>query len=66
MTLTGRLAGETLRQHEFPVVKPGVFVARAAGITASLRADRAGQEYLRLSAHFYNTDEELQRTLDLL
>ena len=37
-----------------------------AGIVASLRTDRKGQNYLRLSPHFYNTDAELQRVLNLL
>jgi selenocysteine lyase/cysteine desulfurase len=37
-----------------------------AGIITSLRVDRAGQKYIRLSPHFYNTDEELQRLLALL
>jgi len=37
-----------------------------AGVIASLRTDRKGQNYLRLSPHFYNTDEELQRLLALL
>jgi len=37
-----------------------------AKITASLRVDRQGQRYLRLSPHFYNTDAELQRVLELL
>jgi selenocysteine lyase/cysteine desulfurase len=39
---------------------------RAAGIEMSLRGDRAGRQYLRISAHFYNTDDELRRTLELL
>ena len=38
----------------------------AAAITASLRVDRKGRNYLRLSPHFYNTDAELQRTVELL
>jgi cysteine desulfurase/selenocysteine lyase len=38
----------------------------AAGIAASLRIDRSGRRYLRLSPHFYNTDAELQRVLELL
>jgi len=38
----------------------------AAGIITSLRSDRDGREYLRLSPHFYNTDAELQRVLDLI
>ncbi len=37
-----------------------------ANIVTSLRADRAGGKYIRLSPHFYNTDEELQRLLALL
>lgn len=37
-----------------------------AGIITSLRANRAGQRYLRLSPHFYNTDAELHRLLELL
>jgi cysteine desulfurase/selenocysteine lyase len=37
-----------------------------AGIVASLRTDRKGQNYIRLSPHFYNTDTELQRVLELL
>lgn len=38
----------------------------AAGIVTSLRADRAGTRYLRLSPHYYNTDAELDRALALL
>jgi len=37
-----------------------------AGITASLRTDRQGRNYIRLSPHFYNTDAELQRVLERL
>jgi selenocysteine lyase/cysteine desulfurase len=36
------------------------------GIVTSLRVDRAGQQYIRLSPAFYNTDVELQRVIDLL
>ena len=38
----------------------------AAGIVASLRTDRKGQNYLRFSPHFYNTDAELEWTVKLL
>ena len=38
----------------------------AASIIVSLRMDRSGRKYLRLSPHFYNTDAELQRLLDML
>jgi len=37
-----------------------------AGIVASLRTDRKGQNYIRLSPHFYSTDAELQHVLNLL
>jgi cysteine desulfurase / selenocysteine lyase len=37
-----------------------------AGIVASLRTDRKGQNYIRFSPHFYNTDAELRRVLELL
>jgi selenocysteine lyase/cysteine desulfurase len=37
-----------------------------AGIVASLRTNRAGQNFIRLSPHFYNTDAELQCALELL
>lgn len=35
-------------------------------IVTSLRADRTGQKFIRLSPHFYNTDAELERLLGLL
>lgn len=38
----------------------------AAGIETSLRADRSGQHYIRVSPHFYNTDEEIHRLLENL
>lgn len=38
----------------------------AAGIIASLRADRTGQQYIRLSPHFYNTDAELHKVMEML
>lgn len=34
-----------------------------AAISVSLRTDRAGQNYIRLSPHFYNTDAELDKLL---
>ena len=36
------------------------------GVIASLRTDRKGQNYIRLSPHFYNTDAELRRVVELL
>jgi cysteine desulfurase / selenocysteine lyase len=37
-----------------------------AGIITSLRADRSAQNYIRISPHFYNTDAELRKVLDVL
>ena len=36
------------------------------GIIASCRKDRSGAEYLRFSPHFYNTEAELDRALEVL
>jgi cysteine desulfurase/selenocysteine lyase len=38
----------------------------AAGIITSLRANRAQQQFIRISPHFYNTDAELHRLLELV
>lgn len=38
----------------------------AAKIVTSLRADRKGQKYIRISPHFYNTDAELQRVMEMV
>ncbi len=38
----------------------------AAGVVTSLRTDRTGRRYIRLSPHYYNTDAELDRALALL
>jgi cysteine desulfurase / selenocysteine lyase len=38
----------------------------AAGIITSLRMDRSGRRFIRLSPHFYNTDAELHRALEQL
>lgn len=48
---------------DFPALHQKLADAR---IITSLRADRSGQRYLRLSPHFYNTDAELHRVLELL
>jgi len=52
--------------------KPGADLAalhqklKEANILISLRGDRSGRKLLRISPHFYNTDAELQRFLELL
>jgi selenocysteine lyase/cysteine desulfurase len=37
-----------------------------ASVVTSLRTDRAGKNYIRLSPHYYNTDTELGRVLELV
>jgi selenocysteine lyase/cysteine desulfurase len=37
-----------------------------AGVATSLRGDRTGRQYIRLSPHCYNTDAELERVLELV
>jgi selenocysteine lyase/cysteine desulfurase len=37
-----------------------------AEIITSLRSDRKGHRYIRLSPHFYNTDAELHRVLEMV
>ena len=51
-----------------PDAEMGAFHAKLTEnkVTASLRTDRAGQRYLRFSPHYYNTDAELQRAVELL
>ena len=52
--------------------RPGIDLAalqeslQASGVATSLRSDRQGLKYLRLAPHFYNTDAELRRLLELL
>ena len=38
----------------------------SSGIITSLRADRTGKKYIRISPHFYNTDAELHRLLEMV
>ena len=38
----------------------------ARNVITSLRSDRSGRSYIRLSPHFYNTDAELDTLLNLL
>jgi cysteine desulfurase / selenocysteine lyase len=52
--------------------KPGADLAavhqklKDANILTSLRGDRSGRKLLRISPHFYNTDAELHRVIELL
>jgi len=38
----------------------------SAGVVASLRFDRGGRQYIRLSPHFYNTLDEMARVVEIL
>jgi len=48
---------------EMPALHQKLLDAR---IFTSLRTDRTAQKYIRLSPHYYNTEAELQRTLEIL
>ncbi|MBL9175839.1 MAG: aminotransferase class V-fold PLP-dependent enzyme [Verrucomicrobiales bacterium] len=39
---------------------------QAAGIVTSLRTQRGGRQWIRVSPHFYNTQEELERLVDVV
>jgi selenocysteine lyase/cysteine desulfurase len=69
------LHGDAPPEHASAILslhKPGADLAAlhqrlgAAGILTSLRGDRTGRQFLRLSPHGYNTDAELQRTVEML
>ena len=63
----GAASGITSFFHADTAVIPALHQKmEAAGIVTSLRADRQGRRYLRLSPHFYNTDAELQRVMELV
>lgn len=51
-----------------PSLDPGrIYVAlKQADVVPSLRRDRSGQAYLRFSPHFYNTESEIERVIDLV
>jgi selenocysteine lyase/cysteine desulfurase len=51
-----------------PNREPGPIYAalKAANVVSSLRRDRAGRSYLRFSPHFYNTESEIDRVIELI
>ncbi|HVV01481.1 MAG TPA: aminotransferase class V-fold PLP-dependent enzyme [Verrucomicrobiae bacterium] len=65
-------APESARSGIVSFCKPGADMTTlhekltAANIVTSLRGARSGQKYIRLSPHFYNTEEELRRALELM
>jgi len=62
----GQTSGITSAFHPGKDLTPLYHKLAEAGVVASLRTDRKGQNYLRFSPHFYNTDGELHRVLELL
>jgi selenocysteine lyase/cysteine desulfurase len=69
------LQGDAPPQHASGIVsfyRPGADLPAlreklmAEHIEISLRTDRTGQHYLRVSPHFYNTDAEIHRLLEKL
>ena len=50
-------------EADLPVLREKLMAAR---IETSLRTDRSGQHYIRVSPHFYNTDEEIHKLLEKL
>jgi selenocysteine lyase/cysteine desulfurase len=38
----------------------------AAHVISSLRHDREGRDYIRVSPHYYNTEEEIDRVVEVL
>lgn len=59
-------SGITTFRHRSTPAKKLFAALDAAQITASLRFDRQGRDYIRFSPHFYNTEEEIARALDVM
>ena len=55
----------TLR-HPTRNPEPIYAALKAAQVVPSLRRDRAGRPYLRFSPHFYNTESEMDRVIELI
>jgi cysteine desulfurase/selenocysteine lyase len=60
---TGSMISFYAKDRNMPAIHKSL--AEAGAIT-SLRVDRSGQNYIRVSPHFYNTDKELTKVLELL
>ena len=59
-------SGITTFRHETADAKVLFRALEQNKVVASLRLDRTGTEYLRFSPHFYNTEAEVDRVLELL
>lgn len=60
---TGSMISFFSKDHNMPALHKKL---SDAGIVTSLRVDRSGQNYIRISPHFYNTDEELVKVVETL
>jgi selenocysteine lyase/cysteine desulfurase len=57
------ISGITTFRHPTISAKKLAVALENAQITASLRFDRQGRDYIRFSPHFYNSEEEIDRAL---
>jgi cysteine desulfurase/selenocysteine lyase len=55
----------SFRRENFDMVRLHAHLAQNA-VVAALRIDRQGRKFIRVSPHFYNSDEELDRFIGLL
>lgn len=62
----GAMSAIVAVRHETADMKRLFGALRDGGVFASLRRDRAGTALLRFSPHFYNTEDELDRAVDVL
>ncbi len=69
------VGADTPKENQSAIVactRPGLDLAAThrrladAGVVVSLRTERSGRHFLRFSPHFYNTDAELDRALEVL
>ena len=59
-------SSSTTFRHPRASCAPLFAALEKSGIVASLRHDREGRDFLRFSPHFYNTEAELDRAVEVL
>jgi len=63
----GSVASSTTTFRHPTASSTALFAAlEKAQVIASLRHDREGRDYLRFSPHFYNTEEEIDRAMEVI
>ncbi|MEP6709688.1 MAG: aminotransferase class V-fold PLP-dependent enzyme [Verrucomicrobiota bacterium] len=60
------VSGITTCFHPRIPSKHFVEILHAGDVAVSLRSDRAGKDYVRISPHFYNTSEEVAKMIEML